>query len=215
MLSWFQKLMPREDKFFDMFAAHSGIMLAGAQALRDLVEGPAEAIPRHCSVVMEREHDADAITRDVLIAVRRTFITPFDRGDIVTLIKSMDDTVDQMQKTAKAITLFDVRAFEPEMKAMASAAVDCAALVAEAMPLLRRLGPEAPRINAIAERISGIEGQADEWHDQGLRALFLRQKSPSEMAFIIGSSIYDHLEAVVDRFDDVGNEINAIVVEHV
>ena len=63
---------------------------------------------------MAREHEADEITREVLLAVRRTFITPFDRGDIKDLITSMDDAIDQMHKTAKAITLFELRSFEPE-----------------------------------------------------------------------------------------------------
>ena len=215
MLGWFHSLLPREDKFFDMFAAHSRTLVAGAEALKALLDSGPGDIPRHCRTIMDRESEADAVTREVLIAVRRTFITPFDRGDIVNLIKAMDDTIDQMQKTAKAITLFDVTSFEPEMKAMGAAVVECAALVGEAVPLLRRISPEATRISSIAERISAIEGQADELHDTGLRALYLRQKSPTEMGFIIGQAIYDHLEAVVDRFDDVANGINSIVVEHV
>ena len=75
---------------------------------------------------MDREQDADDVTREVLIAVRRTFITPFDRGNIRDLITSMDNTIDQMQKTAKGIKLFDVTEFTPQMKEMADAIVKCA-----------------------------------------------------------------------------------------
>jgi uncharacterized protein len=64
------------------------------------------------------EHEADGITREVLLAVRRTFITPFDRGDIKDLITSMDDAIDQMHQTAKTIPLFEVRSFEPAMREM-------------------------------------------------------------------------------------------------
>ena len=70
-------------------------------------------MPDYCRQIVAREHEADEITREVLLAVRRTFITPFDRGDIKDLITSMDDAIDQMHKTAKAITLFEVRSFEP------------------------------------------------------------------------------------------------------
>ena len=73
-------------------------------------------MPQHLQTVMDRENDADAITREVLLAVRRTFITPFDRGDIKDLITAMDDAIDQMQKTAKTILLFKVTQFEPEMR---------------------------------------------------------------------------------------------------
>ena len=116
MLGWFQALLPRDERFFDMFAAHSRVLHAGAQALRDMLHAAPDEIPRFCEAVVSREHEADQITREVLIAVRRTFITPFDRGDISALITKMDDAIDQMQKTAKSITLFDVTRFEPEMQ---------------------------------------------------------------------------------------------------
>ena len=88
---------------------------------------------------MDREQDADDVTREVLIAVRRTFITPFDRGNIRDLITSMDNSIDQMQKTAKGIMLFDVTEFTPQMKEMADAVVKCAQLVQEAVPLLKSI----------------------------------------------------------------------------
>ena len=94
---------------------------------------------------MDRENDADAITREVLLAVRRTFITPFDRGDIKDLITAMDDAIDQMQKTAKTILLFKVTEFEPEMARMAERIVQAAQLVQQAIPLLRRSAPTPPR----------------------------------------------------------------------
>src|SRR5213083_1773648 len=135
MLRWFNALMPREERFFDLFARHSETVAAGAKALRDMLEG-GDAVPRNYKTVMDREHDADNITREVLIAVRRTFITPFDRGDIKDLITSMDNTIDQMQKTAKTIMMFDQRTFTSQQKEMADAIVRCAVLVREAMPLL-------------------------------------------------------------------------------
>src|SRR5262245_44965959 len=90
MLNWFQKILPREEKFFDLFARHSEVVVAGATALRAMLEG-GEAVTLNCKTVMDREHDADNITREVLMAVRRSFITPFDRGDIKNLITSMDN----------------------------------------------------------------------------------------------------------------------------
>ena len=213
MMRWFQMLMPKEVRFFGLFARHAEAILDGARALRAMLEG-GEAIRRQFDNVMRHESEADNATREILIAVRRTFITPFDRGDIKDLTTSMDNSIDMMQKTAKAIELFDIKTFTPEMKAMGDVIVECAVLVQEAVPLLNAISTHAARISAIAEKISHLEGQADEMHERGLKDLFARSKS-DPMNYITGNEVYDHLEKVVDRFDDVANELQGIVLEHV
>ncbi len=214
MLRWFHALMPKEERFFELFARHAQAVVAGAEALRAMLEG-GEAIPKNYQTVMDREQDADDVTREVLIAVRRSFITPFDRGNIRDLITSMDNTIDQMQKTAKAVRLFDVTVFTPQMKEMADDILKCARLVQEAVPLLKSISSEAVRLSNITEQISRLEGVADEMHDTGLRELYLANAATNSMAFFVGNEVYDHLEKVVDRFDDVANEIHGIVIEHV
>jgi predicted phosphate transport protein (TIGR00153 family) len=215
MLRWFHALMPKEERFFEMFAQHSHAVVAGAVALRAMLEG-GDAIPRNYQTVMDREQDADNVTRDVLIAVRRTFITPFDRGNIRDLITSMDNTIDQMQKTAKSIRLFDVTTFTPQMRDMADAIVTCAELVQEGVPLLKSIGPEAGHISDLTAQISALEGKTDEMHDNGLRDLFRANVSGGNgLDFFVGHEVYDHLEKVVDRFDDVANVMHGIVIEHV
>src|SRR5256886_12851126 len=115
MLRWFRAFLPREERFFDLFARHAQTVLQGAKALQDMLKG-GEETPVFCQRVNQFENDADGVTREVLTAVRRTFITPFDRGDIKNLITAMDDSIDQMQQTAKAVILFEVRSFEPPMR---------------------------------------------------------------------------------------------------
>src|SRR5262245_28884226 len=214
MLNWFRWLLPQEQKFFPLFERHAGAIASGAEALRRMLDG-GENVALHCRTVMQQEEEADAITREVLIGVRSTFITPFDRGDIKDLITAMDDAIDQMQKTAKAIVLFEIKSFEPEMRAMADAIVDCAQLVSRAVPLLTNIGQHAGQLSEICQQVSRIEGRADETCDQGLKALYERTKNGSAMDFVLGSEIYDHLEKSVDRFDDVANQIQAIVIDHV
>jgi predicted phosphate transport protein (TIGR00153 family) len=214
MLRWFYALLPKEERFFELYARHSEIVLAGAQALRQMLEGGA-AVEQHYQIVMDREHDADNITREVLIAVRRSFITPFDRSDVKDLITAMDNTIDQMQKTAKTIMLFDQHSFTPQQKEMADAIVKSALLVQEAIPLLSKINSNAGRISRLTEQISQIEGEADDLHDVGLQELYRANQPSNSMAFFIGVEIYDHLEKVVDRFDDVANEIHGIVIENV
>ena len=213
MLGWFQALMPKEARFFGMFARHAEAVVAGARALRAMLQGGDE-IERQFTNVMEREHDADEATREILIAVRRSFITPFDRGDIKDLTTSMDNAIDMMQKTAKAVVLFEIKTFTPEMRSMGDIIVECAVLVQEAVPLLSAISTHAARISAIAEKVSHLEGQADEMHERGLKALFEASRT-DPMNYITGNEVYDHLEKVVDRFDDVANELQGIVLEHV
>jgi predicted phosphate transport protein (TIGR00153 family) len=214
MLGWFSALLPREERFFEMFERHSRFICGGAKALRAMLEG-GDAIEQQCQLVMQREREADEVTREVLIAVRRTFITPFDRIDIKDLITSMDDAIDQMQATAKAIMLFNVRSFAPQMRQMGDAIVESAGLVEEAMPLFRSISAEAARLAGIAERITHIEGRADDIHDDGLHDLYRAHAMSDPMAFVVGNEIYHHLEEVVDRFDDVANEINGVVLDYV
>ena len=181
--------------------------MAGAEALRALLDG-GEAVPRHYQTIMDREQDADNITREVLIAVRRTFITPFDRGDIKDLITSMDNAIDQMQKTAKAVMLFEQREFTPCMREMGDAIVTLRRAGARGdAAAASRSTPRRRGSTTITEEISALEGKADELHDAGLRELFLRQRDRLRWRFITGNEVYDHLEKVVDRFDDVANRI--------
>jgi predicted phosphate transport protein (TIGR00153 family) len=213
MLGWFRKLLPREESFFELFEQHSEVVVKGAEALRALLDG-GEAVPRHYQTIMDREQDADNITREILIAVRRTFITPFDRSDIKDLITAMDNAIDQMQKTAKGVMLFDQREFTPCMCEMGDCIVKCAKLVREALPLLRSINAQATRLSDITAEISALEGRADDLHDQGLRDLYKANVNGSAMAFITGNEVYDHLEKVVDRFDDVANRIHGVVIDH-
>ena len=214
MFSWFRRLLPREERFFDMYARHADTVLRGAEELRRMLDG-GEAVRRHYPAVLAAEDDADVITREVVQAVRRTFVTPFDRGDIQALIGRMDDTVDQMKKTAKAIVQFEMTEFGPDLQSMGDAVLRCAGLLKEAVPLLSRIGPNAGRINELCELIRAAEGEADDVHDAAVAELFRRCRPGDALGFIAGREVFDQLEKVVDRFDDAANEIEGIVVEHV
>lgn len=214
MLRWFQAIMPKEDRFFDLFERHARTVEVGAEELRKLLNG-GELVPEHCRKIGVYEHEADELTREVLQAVRRSFITPFDRSDIQSLIGSLDDAIDQMNKTAKTITLFEMTSFDEQMREMGDIIVRASQLTVEAMPLLRSVGTNAGRLNTLTEQIVRIEGHADDIHDDGLKAIFRDHGQADAMGFIVRREVYSHLEKVVDRFEDVANEINSLVVEHI
>jgi uncharacterized protein len=143
MLGWFRALMPKEERFFELFVRHAQVTLSGAEALRSLLSRGSDVV-RCCNEVNARENEADEITRQVLTALRRSFITPLDRGDIKDLITSMDDAIDQMNKTVKVIRLFEFRGFAPPMQEMGELIVRASKVTLEAVPLLRAIGSERP-----------------------------------------------------------------------
>lgn len=213
MFAWFQRLLPRQGNFFELFENHAATLVAGADALSRMVQGGPD-IAAQIREVIEREHEADAITREVLQTVRRTFLTPFDRSAITDLIAAMDDAIDEMQKTVGAVDLYGVTEFEPEMRDVVAIIVDAARLTAEAIPLLRKISLNGPRLHELTETLVRMEGHADELHEAGLKRLFQDHGKSNTIYFIIGRELYNHLERVVDRFEDVANEIDGLVIDH-
>lgn len=213
MFHWFQALLPQQGQFFDLFEAHGQTLVAGSAALTRLLQGGA-GMDQHIREIYEREDEADIITREVKRSVRRTFLTPFDRGAITSLISSMDDAIDEMQQTARATSLFEISNFEPEMRDIAAIIVDSARLLAEALPLLRNIHANAARLHELTGRLVRLEGQADDIHAAGLKRAFKQHGASDAMAFIVARELYNHLERVVDRFEDVANEIDGLVIDH-
>ena len=213
MLGWFQSLMPKQGRFFDQFEAHAATLTAGADALARLLHGQGDPVA-HIAEIVRQEHLADDVTRDVLQDVRRVFVTPFDRSAIIALVGVMDDAIDQMNSFATAITLYEVHEFAAPMRDMGGIIVEAARVTAEAVPLLRSLASNAPRINELTARLIEIEGHADHIHDEGVKALFRQASDGETMRFIIGRELYNSLERIVDRFEDVANEIQGLVIDH-
>jgi uncharacterized protein len=214
MFRWFQALMPHEQRFFDLFNRHAATLVQGAEALRQLLNG-GSGVADAARLIIVHENEADAVARDVLLLVRRSFITPFDRSDITDLIGALDDTIDQMQKTAKAVLLFEVETLEPQMTAMGDQILQAAKLTLEAVSLLGSMRENSTRLNAIAEEIVRLEDNSDDLNDQGIKALYKRYRDGNAMGYIVGVEIYDHLEKVMDRFEDVANRISGLVIEQV
>ena len=214
MPNWFQALMPQENRFFGLFDRHAATLVEGAKALCTLLAGgPGVTDAAHRVFAFEAE--ADAIARDVLTLVRRSFITPFDRGDIKDLINTLDDTIDQMQKTARAVLLFEVSTLEPEMAQMGQSILQAANLTVEAVGLLGSLRENVTRLNSITEQIIHLEEASDALNHNGIKALYLRYRDGNAMNYLVGVEIYDHLEKVMDRFEDVAHRISGLVIEQV
>lgn len=213
MLGWFRRLLPHEDRFFDLFEAHARLVVGAADAMEKLLSG--EDITHWSAEIVRLEDEADEVTAEVMLAVRRSFITPFDRSDIQDLIQAMDDAIDMMKKTVKTVRLFEVTEFDPLMREMGTVIVEAARLIAEGVMLLSNITPNVTRLTEIADQITRLEDRADDLHEQGLRDLLHRHRGGDVMAYIIGSEIYGRLEKVVDGFENAADEISGIMVENV
>jgi uncharacterized protein len=214
MFDFIKGLMPREEKFFDLFEAQAAKAEEAANTLRAILDG-GKALADNCAKLSRQEEEADHVSYEIMQAIRRSFITPFDRSDIRALSATLDDAVDQMNKTGKTVMLYDVKDFEPNMRAMADRAILLAKLVREGLPLLRKIGPNASKLHSLTGEISKLEEQSDQLNDEGLRSLYKGKAKKDPLTFVIGSELYEHLEKVCDRFEDVAHVMNDIVIENV
>ncbi len=214
MFGWFQRLLPKSGDFFDMFERHATANVAAAEALVALAQGQGRP-EDHVRTIRDREHDADDIIREVLSAVRQTFLTPFDRGAITDLIGAMDDVIDEIQAAASAIELYEVTDFTPQQQQMADMALRASKLIAKAMPMLRDVGRNGHDLHLLTGELVSLEGEVDFLHQAGLKVNFQEQRgNPDPVTFIVSREIYKHLEKIADAFEDVANEIDSLVIDH-
>ena len=212
MLGWFQRLLPKTGDFFGMFEAHAAMLAAAAEALQQLA-ADGGSTEKCLKTIQDREHVADDVIRDVLTTVRKTFLTPFDRGAITSLINAMDDSIDEMLAAARAIDLYEVQQLRPEMKDIVGLIAEAARVTHEAIPLLRDVNKNGHRLHELTERLVRLEGMADDVHAAGLKRAF-QEARKDPLQFAVSREILRHLERVTDAFEDVANQIDGIVIDH-
>ncbi len=212
LLRLFRALMPKEESFLEYFSEHSQKIVDASAALHHMM-APGSDIAKSCHAIFTIEGEADVIARKTLLAIHRTFITPFDRSDIHGLITAMDDTVDLVEEAAQRIELYEMTEFTDEMKEMAESAHRCAMIVQKTIPLLAAINKNSSQINQLCVDVSKIEGQADRKMRQGLSKLIKGGHDP--IFLITRKEIYEVIESVIDRCEDVMDAVQGIVIEHV
>ncbi|NFV79414.1 DUF47 domain-containing protein [Magnetospirillum aberrantis] len=212
-LKFIRALMPREERFVENFAAHAERLVAASGALIAMIQAPPEEREARFEDIRVIEKQADTIARETLMALHRAFITPFDRSDIHALITAQDDTVDLIEDVGRHALLYRIERFTPHMLELARQIQEGAKMLAEAIPLLSNVDKNVVRITQLCERIGRIESEADTALHQGLSALIAEQ--PTTIAFLGAKEVYEMLEAVTDRCDDVADLIEGIVLDHV
>ena len=212
MFSWFQRLLPQKGDFFGMFEAHAATLVGAAEALETLADEGAST-GEVLKIIRVQEHMADEVIRQVLTTVRKTFLTPFDRGAITSLIGAMDDAIDEMLAAARAIDLYELQELRPEMKKIVELIAEAANVTVEAVPLLRNITANGNRLHQLTGRVVSLEGEADEIHAAGLKRAFQSARS-DPLQFAVAREVFKNLEKVMDAFEDVANEIDGLVIDH-
>jgi predicted phosphate transport protein (TIGR00153 family) len=204
------RLIPREGRFFDLFNEQAAHIVAASREMAELMADFTD-FERHAANIDRIEKEGDHTTHRTVDMLRRTFITPLDRDDIHWLSTAMDDILDLLQDCAQSISLYDVRHATPEAKRLAEVCMACGAKVAEGVALLDNMD-NAQRILSICTEIDRLESEADHIMRAAIAKLF--REEPDVRELIKMRAIYELLEAVTDRCEDVANIIEGIVIEN-
>jgi uncharacterized protein len=212
----FGKLLPREGNFFELFNQHGNYIVDGARAFILLIQNYADPLLRekYGNEVGHAERQADRVTAEVNRLLHKTFITPIDREQIHGLINAMDDIVDLLQDATETMQLYDVRAMNDDILRLGEISAKCCERVQHAVSLLPRISQSEAAESAIktCEEIDKLESDADRVMRSAMSKLFREENDTRELIKL--KTIYEQLESISDRCEDVANLIEGVVLEN-
>ena len=206
--------MPQEGKFFELFNAHAEQIVLGSAALvvlMSVLRESDEEAAKQCELIDVIEKRADNITHETMRQLHKSFITPLDREEIHQLITSLDDILDLIQDVAHTVTLYNVKHITPEVVSLSEICHQCCERVLVAVSLLRSMDNGAEILKVCFE-IDQLESAADHEMRGAMSRLF--REEPDVRELIKFKAIYELLEIVTDRCEDVANIIEGIVLEN-
>jgi predicted phosphate transport protein (TIGR00153 family) len=206
----FGRFMPKEGKFFELFNEHAELGVKCAKEMVALMTN-FDDLELRVHAIENLEKQADKITHNCIELLHKTFITPLDRDDIHQLITRMDDILDLLEDAAQTISLYDIKAITPEAKRLAELCLACAEKVKSAVALLPNMD-NSRQILTICQEIDRLESDADHVMRAAMSKLF--RDEPDVRNLIKLKAIYEILETVTDRCEDVANIIEGIIVEN-
>jgi len=213
---FFGKLLPREGNFFELFDQHADRIVEAARAFSQLVAnyGDAHLREQYNRDVDNAERAADRVTHDVNRLIHKTFITPIDREQIHKLINTMDDVADLIQDSAETMALYDVRHMTDEIVRLTALSVKCCDRLKDAVKFLGRIADPtvAEATLKTCEEIDRLESDADRVMRSAMSKLF--REEPDVREVIKLKAIYELLETITDKCEDVANVIEGIVLEN-
>jgi uncharacterized protein len=204
------RFMPSEGNFFELFNQHAEQILIGVTELRDLVTH-FDNLEIRTRAVVAAEKKGDKITHDTMDMLHKTFITPLDREDIHRLISTMDDMLDLSEDVAETVSLYDIRSMTQEARQLADICVACAERVKTAVGMLSNM-KNAQALLKITAEIDRLESDADHVMRSAMAKLFREEADVKNI--IKMKAIYELLETITDKAEDVANVIQGLVLEN-
>lgn len=212
----FGKLLPREGNFFELFNQHAGHIVEGARSFILMIENYSNVDQRekYAAAVVAAERSADKVTAEVNRLLHKTFITPIDREQIHSLINAMDDIVDLLQDATETMQLYDVKSMTDEVLRLGDLSAKCCERVQHAVSLLPQISRHDAAEAAIktCEEIDKLESDADRVMRSAMSKLFREETDVRELIKL--KAIYEQLESISDRCEDVANLIEGVVLEN-
>lgn len=200
------RLIPREKKFFRMFADVSENLTQGARILHDILSnpaGPADRVPK----LQEIEHRGDEMTHDIIRMLNQTFITPFDREDIHQLSSAFDDVLDFVNAAAVRMTLYRITNVPPAAAALASLIVTQAEELSKCVSVLG----ETQKVLDYCVEVNRLENEADRVSRKAIAELFEHEKDPIQLIKL--KELYEVLETATDKAEDAANVLETVTLK--
>ena len=212
----FSKLLPRDADFFDMFNRHADRIVEASDAFTNLVKNYDNLSLRekYTLDVDKAESAADRITHEVSTALHKTFVTPIDREQIHSLITTMDDVADLIQDSAETMSLYDVKKMTEEIFILSDLGAKCISRMSDAVKLIGQLADPKAAEGALktCQEIDRLESDADHVMRCAMSKLFREQEDVRELIKL--KAIYELLESITDKCEDVANLIEGIILEN-
>ncbi|MDO8567495.1 MAG: DUF47 domain-containing protein [Dehalococcoidales bacterium] len=203
-------LVPREEKFRDLFIEGAQNTVKAAQALRDLVYAWTDVEAR-INAITDLEHAGDNVTHQIMSRLHRTFFTSFDREDIALLSHTLDDVTDFIHSSADAMLIYKIDKPAPRAKELADIILESAKQVEGAMLLLKGGTLDFKELLRFCVEINRLENAADRVYRAALGELF---DNPDLAQVIKWREIYEHMESATDRCEDVANVLEGIAIKN-
>jgi len=201
------RLIPREERFYELFERQAANIVEAAQRLREMVFDFSDATAK-AAAIKELEHTGDVLTHEVVRRINTTFVTPFDREDVYALASRLDDVLDLVEAAADRLVLYRIKAPTSGARAL----TEVIARTAEAtQAAVRCLRPSRASYHAHAVEVNRLENEADRLLKELIAGLFAEVTDPVEI--IKWKEIYETLEEVTDRCEDVVNVIEGIMLK--
>ena len=206
-------ITPRSDNYLDLFNKLAESAVTGSKVLAMMTAvNEADKFEDHFAEIRRIESQADEYTKEILISLHKTYITPFDRREIRELAMALDDIIDYMEAIPQSAKIYGSSNFTPEMVALGQILLRASEKVRDAVVMLSDM-KNAERILRTCEEISSIEGEADHVVRAGLRRLFAEESDARTL--IRSKELYDLFEEAVDSCEDVSDVIHGVVLERI